>query len=65
MQAEELREFVEKVDAPVCDTLMGKGAYDGTTERLYRNAWYARNKDIESMVFHECDLLIVVGARFQ
>ena len=30
--SEELREFVEKVDAPVCDTLMGKGAYDGTSE---------------------------------
>ena len=28
--SEELREFVKKVDAPVCDTLMGKGAFDGT-----------------------------------
>ena len=29
----EIAEFVEKVDAPVCDTLMGKGAFDGTSER--------------------------------
>ena len=29
---EELKEFVDKVDAPVCDSLMGKGAYDGTSE---------------------------------
>ena len=25
----ELREFVDKVNAPVTDTLMGKGAFDG------------------------------------
>ncbi|MCD7839624.1 MAG: acetolactate synthase large subunit, partial [Erysipelotrichaceae bacterium] len=29
----ELSEFAEKIDAPVCDTLMGKGAYDGTNPR--------------------------------
>ena len=28
----ELKEFVKKVDAPVTDTLMGKGAFDGTDE---------------------------------
>ena len=32
--SEELREFVEKVHAPVADTLMGKGAFDGT-DALY------------------------------
>ena len=30
--SEELRTFVGKVDAPVCDTLMGKGTYDGTSD---------------------------------
>ena len=30
--SEVLKTFVEKTDAPVCDTLMGKGAYDGTSE---------------------------------
>ena len=29
----ELAEFADKVDAPVCDTLMGKGAFDGRSER--------------------------------
>ena len=28
--SDELKEFVEKVNAPVCDSLMGKGAFDGT-----------------------------------
>ena len=31
--SEELREFVEKIQTPVCDTLMGKGAFDGTDEK--------------------------------
>ena len=30
--SEELKEFAEKVDAPVCDTLMGKGAYEQKEE---------------------------------
>ena len=30
---EELKEFAKKVDAPVTDSLMGKGAFDGTDER--------------------------------
>ena len=29
--SDELRRFVNKVDAPVVDSLMGKGAYDGTS----------------------------------
>ncbi|MGN0163316.1 MAG: thiamine pyrophosphate-binding protein, partial [Candidatus Ornithomonoglobus sp.] len=28
--SEELKELVYKIDAPVCDSLMGKGAFDGT-----------------------------------
>ena len=31
--SDELKKFVEKVDAPVCDSLMGKGAFDGSNER--------------------------------
>ena len=27
------KEFAEKIDAPVCETLMGKGAYDNTRPR--------------------------------
>ena len=43
----ELKELVEKIQAPVGDTLMGKGAFDGTDEKytgMVRNAW---NQDIE------------------
>ena len=29
----ELAKFAERVDAPVCDSLMGKGAFDGTNDR--------------------------------
>ena len=29
----EVAEFAELIDAPVCDTLMGKGAFDGRSER--------------------------------
>ena len=31
--SEDLAEFVDKIDAPVCDSLMGKGAFDGTDPR--------------------------------
>ena len=31
--SEELARFAELVDAPVCDSLMGKGAFDGTKDR--------------------------------
>ena len=31
--SEELAKFAERVDAPVCDSLMGKGAFDGTNDR--------------------------------
>ncbi len=30
--SEELRAFAKKIQAPVADSLMGKGAYDGTDE---------------------------------
>ena len=32
--SEELKRFVKKVDAPVCDTLMGKGAFDGSDPHI-------------------------------
>ena len=39
--------FAEKVDAPVTDSLMGKGAFPGTDPRIYRNAWNAWNKNLQ------------------
>lgn len=61
--SEELAEFVNKVDAPVTDSLMGKGAFPGTDERytgmLGMHGTKASNYGVSS-----CDLLIVLGARF-
>ena len=59
----EIAEFVEKADAPVCDTLMGKGAFDGTNER-YTGMLGMHGTKTSNFGVMECDLLIVLGARF-
>ncbi len=59
----ELKEFVEKVNAPVTDTLMGKGAFDGTNS-LYTGMLGMHGTKTSNFGVMECDLLIVVGARF-
>ncbi|MBO6108640.1 MAG: biosynthetic-type acetolactate synthase large subunit [Eubacterium sp.] len=59
----ELSEFVEKVDAPVTDTLMGKGAFDGTSER-YIGMLGMHGTKVSNLSVTECDLLIVLGSRF-
>lgn len=61
--SEELSEFVEKVDAPVCDTLMGKGAYDGTKDN-YTGMLGMHGTKVSNFGVSECDLLIAVGTRF-
>ncbi len=61
--SKELREFVDKVDAPVCDSLMGKGAFDGTDER-YTGMIGMHGTKASNFGVTECDLLIAVGARF-
>ena len=61
--SEELKEFVELVDAPVTDTLMGKGAYDGTGER-YTGMLGMHGTKASNFGVSECDLLVVMGARF-
>ena len=61
--SEELKEFAEKVDAPVCDTLMGKGAYDGTSER-YTGMIGMHGSKVSNLGVSRSDLVIVVGARF-
>lgn len=60
---DELKEFVEKVDAPVCDTLMGKGAFDGTDDR-YTGMLGMHGSKASNLGVTECDLLITIGARF-
>jgi len=60
---DELLEFVNKVDAPVCDTLMGKGAFDGTDSR-YTGMLGMHGTKASNLGVTECDLLIAIGARF-
>ena len=61
--SKELAEFVEKIDAPVCDTLMGKGAFDGTSER-YTGMIGMHGTKASNFGVNKADLLVVVGARF-
>lgn len=61
--SEELLEFVNKLDAPVTDTLMGKGAFPGTDPR-YTGMLGMHGTKASNFGVSECDLLIVVGARF-
>lgn len=61
--SEELRKFVKKVDAPVTDTLMGKGAYDGSDD-YYMGMLGMHGTKAANLGVTKCDLLITVGARF-
>lgn len=61
--AEELLEFAKKVDAPVADSLMGKGAFLGT-DPYYTGMLGMHGTKTSNHGVSECDLLIVVGARF-
>ena len=61
--AEELADFVSLVDAPVCDTLMGKGAFDGT-KPAYTGMLGMHGTKASNLGVSECDLLIAVGSRF-
>lgn len=61
--SQELREFAEKVDAPVTDTLMGKGAFPGTDPR-YTGMIGMHGTKTSNYGVSECDLLIAIGARF-
>ena len=61
--ADELKSFAHKIQAPVADSLMGKGAFDGTDE-LYTGMVGMHGTKTSNFGITECDLLIVVGARF-
>ena len=61
--SEEVAEFAEKIDAPVCDTLMGKGAFDGHSSR-YTGMIGMHGTKTSNFGISECDLLIALGARF-
>ncbi len=60
---EEVREFAKKIDAPVCDTLMGKGGFDGKDE-MYTGMIGMHGTKTSNLGVSTCDLLIALGARF-
>ncbi len=59
----EVKQFSELVDAPVCDTLMGKGAYDSYSKR-YTGMLGMHGTKASNLGVSDCDLLIALGARF-
>ena len=61
--SDELRAFAHKIQAPVADSLMGKGAFDGCDE-LYTGMVGMHGTKTSNFGITEADLLIVVGARF-
>ena len=60
---QEVRAFVQKLHAPVCDSLMGKGAFPGTDD-LYTGMLGMHGTKTSNYGVSECDLLVVVGSRF-
>lgn len=60
---QEVREFAQRMDTPVCDTLMGKGVCDGHDAR-YTGMIGMHGTKTSNFGVSECDLLIALGARF-
>ncbi len=60
---EEVARFAELIDAPVCDTLMGKGGFDGRSPR-YTGMIGMHGTKTSNLGVSDCDLLIALGARF-
>lgn len=61
--SDELKKFVELIDAPVADSLMGKGAFDGKSSR-YTGMLGMHGIKASNLGVAECDLLVAIGTRF-
>ena len=61
--SEEVTKFAKKINAPVCDTLMAKGAYNGRDD-LYTGMIGMHGTKTSNLGVNQCDLLIALGARF-
>lgn len=61
--SEEVRALAEKIEAPVCDSLMGKGVFDGHNP-LYTGMLGMHGTKASNLGVSECDLLIALGVRF-
>ena len=61
--SEQVREFVKKIDAPVCDTLMGKGVFPGE-DPAYTGMLGMHGTKPSNIEVSQSDLLIAIGTRF-
>lgn len=61
--SDELKKFVELIDAPVADSLMGKGAFNGKSRR-YTGMLGMHGTKASNLGVAECDLLVAIGTRF-
>ncbi|MCD8153609.1 MAG: biosynthetic-type acetolactate synthase large subunit [Clostridiales bacterium] len=59
----EVRELAHRIQAPVCDSLMGKGVFPGE-DPLYTGMLGMHGTKASDLGVTQCDLLIVLGARF-
>lgn len=59
----ELYDFVQRLQVPVCLTLMGLGAYPAN-DPLYVNFLGMHGSYAANMAVHDSDLIIAIGARF-
>ena len=59
----EVTELAHRIDAPVCDSLMGKGGFSGE-DPLYTGMLGMHGTKTSNLGVSGCDLLIVLGARF-
>lgn len=61
--SDELRIFAELIDAPVADSLMGKGGFDGNNKR-YTGMLGMHGTKASNLGVSRCDLLVAIGTRF-
>lgn len=61
--SEELLTFLDKIDSPVCSSLMGLGAVPSSSPRFTGMIGMHGTK-VSNMMVNACDLLIVIGGRF-
>jgi acetolactate synthase-1/2/3 large subunit len=61
--SKEIMELATRIQAPVCDSLMGKGAFPGN-HPYYTGMLGMHGTKTSNLGVSQCDLLIVLGARF-
>ena len=61
--SEEIAELSHRIQAPVCDSLMGKGGFSGE-DPYYTGMLGMQGTKTSNLGVSQCDLLIVLGARF-